>query len=125
MRSGPERGLLLVGLQASLIVACAASRPGPATQRPNADTANQPSCPAPPVALSDARAVVNQYCVRCHSPNGSAGADYDYRSDTALLAHRRNIEAMLRLGAMPPRGVPQPPTDARRALLCWARSDEK
>ena len=59
--------------------------------------------------------MVDHYCVGCHSPSGAAGPDYDFRSDAALVAHRRNVEAKLRLGAMPPPGFKQPrPPIAKR-----------
>ena len=63
--------------------------------------------------------MVDHYCVGCHSPSGAAGPDYDFRSDAALVAHRRNVEAKLRLGAMPPPGFKQPPAADRQTLLCW------
>jgi hypothetical protein len=64
---------------------------------------------------------VGKYCVTCHSPNGQA-SEYDFRSAAAITAHRRNIEAKLRLGAMPPPGVPKPNDAERSALWCWAKS---
>ncbi|MET0791667.1 MAG: hypothetical protein ABW061_09125 [Polyangiaceae bacterium] len=63
---------------------------------------------------------MDRYCVNCHSASGAAGPDYDFRSDSALIAHRRNVEAKLRLGAMPPPGFKKPPLADRQALQCWA-----
>jgi uncharacterized membrane protein len=63
---------------------------------------------------------VSKYCVSCHSAEGAA-SDYDFHSDIALTAHRRNIEAKLRLRAMPPPGVAQPSDVDRAALWCWAK----
>jgi uncharacterized membrane protein len=95
------------------------------TEQPKPGAAGEPSCPASAVTLPEARAVVDHYCVGCHSPSGAAGPDYDFRSDAALVAHRRNVEAKLRLRAMPPPGFKQPPAADRQTLLCWARSVAK
>jgi uncharacterized membrane protein len=74
----------------------------------------------PRVTLAEAQPLVSKYCVSCHSADGAA-ADYDFRSDIALTAHRRNIEAKLRLRAMPPPGAAQPSDVDREALWCWAK----
>jgi uncharacterized membrane protein len=79
------------------------------------------SCPVEGVTTGQARRLVDEYCVSCHSPNGAAGEDYDFRKDAAIAARRRNIEAKLRLRLMPPPNAPQP-SDAERAVLrCWAK----
>jgi uncharacterized membrane protein len=114
--------LLASVLLASALVAgaCASRRePSAAARVPAADAT--PSCSAAPATFADARPLVAKYCLTCHSPSGAA-ADYDFRSDGALTAHRRNIEVKLRLRAMPPAGVPQPNDVERSILWCWARS---
>ena len=79
------------------------------------------SCPVELVTSADARALIDKYCVSCHSPTGSAGEDFDFRTDAAISARRRSIEAKLRLHAMPPPNARQP-SDAERAMLrCWAK----
>jgi uncharacterized membrane protein len=72
------------------------------------------------VTIAQARSLVDEYCVSCHSPSGAAGEDYDFREDAAISAHRRNIEARLRLRAMPPPNARQPREAERAALRCWA-----
>jgi uncharacterized membrane protein len=74
-----------------------------------------------PVTIVQARSLVDKYCVSCHSPTGSAGEDYDFRSDAAITARRRSIEAKLRLQVMPPPNAPQPNAAERAALRCWAK----
>ena len=125
MRSRPESWLLVGALQASLGIACAGASRARSPQQPEPGVAGELSCPAPAVTLREARVLIDRYCVNCHSPSGAAGPDYDFRSDAALLARRRNVEAKLRLGAMPPPGFKQPPAADREALLCWARSVAK
>lgn len=127
MQRKPESWLLLSCLLLSCAAACAsANRTGAGEQaNSNPSAANETSCPEPEVTLSQARAVVDHYCVNCHSPSGAAGPDYDFRSDSALIAHRRNVEAKLRLRAMPPPGFKQPPPEDRHTLQCWASAATK
>jgi uncharacterized membrane protein len=74
-----------------------------------------------PMTIAQARPLVDEYCVSCHSPSGAAGEDYDFRDDAAVFARRRNIEAKLRLRAMPPPNARQPSEAERTALRCWAK----
>ena len=113
--------LLVSAALLSSVAACAGANHAGGTGQANPAAANELSCPESAVTISEARAIVDHYCVNCHSPSGAAGPDYDFRSDTALIAHRRNVEAKLRLGAMPPTGFKQPPAADRHALQCWAR----
>jgi uncharacterized membrane protein len=125
--SKPEQGWVELWLASALLAsallagACASRREPNASARAPALAADAtPSCSASPVTLADARPLVAKHCLACHSPSGAA-ADYDFRSDGALTAHRRNIEAKLRLRAMPPPGVPQPNDVDRSTLRCWAK----
>jgi len=107
--------VLLAGACAGSEAASARGEPAPLGDSERA------SCPSAPVTLAYARSLVDTYCVSCHSPTGEAGEDYDFREDPALSAHRRTVEAKLRLRLMPPPGAPQP-SDVQRALLgCWAK----
>ena len=81
----------------------------------------QANCPARPLTVSDVRPLVDTFCVPCHSPSGAAGEDYDFRTDAALSARRRNIEAKLRLHVMPPPSARQPSDTYRLVLSCWAK----
>lgn len=112
----------LLLLSALFAGACVGSRTAvaPATSSSGVPTART-SCPHEPVATTEARSLVDKYCVSCHSPTGSAGEDYDFRNDAAIVARRRNIEAKLRLRVMPPPSAPQPSDPERASLRCWAK----
>ena len=121
--SRPRRCLELLLASALLAGACAGARSadGPATSTKHGSTDVTASCPLTPMTTAEARPLVDKYCVSCHSPDGAAGEDYDFRGDPAILARRSNIEAKLRLHVMPPPGARQP-SDAERAVLrCWAK----
>jgi len=109
---------------ALLVGACAAAGGTTATRgtpgTPSVPAA-APSCPEERVTTAAARGLVERYCVSCHSATGAAGEDYDFRSDGAIVARRRNIEAKLRLQVMPPPSAPQPSDVERTALRCWAK----
>lgn len=110
-------------LSALFAGACAGTRTGvvPATASKEPSIGTTESCAAESVPTSEARSLVDKYCVSCHSPTGAAGEDYDFRGDTALAASRRGIEAKLRLRVMPPPKAPQPSDDERATLRCWAK----
>ena len=119
-----ERGYFELLLASALLAgACAGVRGAAAPTTPvnAASTDVEASCTARPIPTAEVRPLVDRYCVSCHSPDGAAGEDYDFRSDPAIAARRGNIEAKLRLHVMPPPTARQP-RDAERALLrCWAK----
>ena len=118
-----ERGYFELLLASALLAgACAGARVAAApTPVDAASTDAEASCAARSVPTAEVRPLVDRYCVSCHSPDGAAGEDYDFRSDTAIVLRRRNIEAKLRLHVMPPPTARQP-SDAERDLLrCWAK----
>ncbi len=89
---------------------------------PSASSDDAIKCdPAVPVELASAREVVTKRCVSCHSPSGTAGDDYDWTKESALIAHRRNVAAQVADGEMPPPGYPKPTPEELRTLVCWAR----
>jgi len=101
--------------------ACAGSEAtnAPRTAADGRSNDAQPVC-AVERPIAEARLLVDKYCVSCHSPNGAAGEEHDFRTDAAITARRRNIEAELRLHAMPPPAAPQPSEAERTVLRCWA-----
>ncbi|MES1177278.1 MAG: hypothetical protein ABUL62_23350 [Myxococcales bacterium] len=115
------------GVQATDGTPLAPTAIGTPAEAPSATAKAEPShagsgCPAEPIALSEARPLVDKYCVSCHSPSGAAGEDYDFTSDGAITGRRRNIEAKLRLHVMPPPNAHPQPSDAERMTLrCWAK----
>jgi uncharacterized membrane protein len=108
---------------ALLAGACAGTRAAGAPERAanSASIDAQASCPVNRISTAEARPLVDEYCVSCHSPNGAAGEDYDFRSDAAIILRRRNIEAKLRLHVMPPPSARQLSSADRAALRCWAQ----
>jgi uncharacterized membrane protein len=107
----------------ALIAAACAAVPGRRSPTTHETSSVVPDvgCPAAPMTTTQARSLVDEYCVSCHSASGAAGEDYDFRSDSAILARRRNIEAKLRLRAMPPPNARQPSEAERASLRCWAQ----
>src|SRR6478609_2965115 len=92
-RKTARRYLELLLVSALLAGACAGTRSGvaPATSAPTGSA--DETCAPEPVTSAVARSIVDKYCVSCHSPTGAAGEDYDFRSDAAIVARRRSIEA--------------------------------
>jgi hypothetical protein len=107
--------LLTIAASACSASAPSASAPGTTHEEPLHCAA------ASPTTLEEARRVVASRCASCHSPSGSAGPDYDWTNERALVVHRCNVAAQLAEDAMPPPGYPRPTLAERRALLCWAR----
>ncbi|MEI9941575.1 MAG: hypothetical protein WDO69_30540 [Pseudomonadota bacterium] len=122
--SGQRRSIDLLLAGALLAGACAGTGTAGERTMPAADASSSEmaaSCPAEQMTTAEARSLIDKYCVSCHSPDGAAGEDYDFRGDPAIIARRRNIEANLRLHAMPPPGARQPSDTERAALRCWAK----
>src|SRR5947209_8416463 len=70
---------------------------------------------------------VNRYCAGCHSGKTPA-AQFDLHSYTTLAAvihdyPRWNLVLeKLSAGEMPPKVAPQPPEDARKAVIGWVQA---
>jgi mono/diheme cytochrome c family protein len=83
--------------------------------------AQQPS--AVTTSSSDARAVVNRYCITCHSTRLQTGGlvlqdlDLDRLPDSAEIWEK--VVRKLRVGAMPPVGAPRPDAATSDALVAW------
>ncbi len=80
--------------------------------------------PGVPVDAS-VKAILDRHCVACHGPvTQNAGVRLDTLS-ADLVGDRRSAETWhdvrdaLSVGAMPPRGAPRMPPDARAAVLEW------
>jgi hypothetical protein len=81
----------------------------------------------PPSAVttssSEARAVVNKYCITCHSTRLQTGGlvlqdvDLDRLPDNAEIWEK--VVRKLRVGAMPPVGAPRPDAATSGALVAW------
>ncbi|MBM3778500.1 MAG: DUF1592 domain-containing protein [Acidimicrobiia bacterium] len=89
---------------------------------PSQATAQQPS-PSRVTSSADARALIDRYCVTCHSDRLKTGGfslqGVDL-TDTAANGERlEKVVRKLELGAMPPAGLPRPDHDAYTALTSW------
>jgi mono/diheme cytochrome c family protein len=75
------------------------------------------------------RALLDQYCVVCHNPQGAAGDTglfLDQLDLTHLDAHREQAEDVLlrlRSGLMPPRGMRRPEPEALESLISWMETE--
>src|SRR5213593_4716037 len=88
-------------------------------------TASAPAAVAP--QAGDYRAVLNQYCVTCHNQRTKTAG---LTLDTLNLAHVEEnadvwekVVRKVRVGMMPPKGVPQPDDTTRRGLVAWLTTE--
>lgn len=96
--------------------ACTSAAATPASTGPAATAA----CDGAGHGSVRARALVEQYCVSCHSASGSAGEEHDFTTPSALEAQHRLIAARLRAHSMPPRTSAQLPAGDLAFLIQWA-----
>ena len=75
----------------------------------------------------DYRAVLNQYCVTCHNERTKTAG---LTLDTLNLAHVEEnadvwekVVRKVRVGMMPPKGMPQPDDTTRRGLVAWLTTE--
>ena len=89
----------------------------------SSDSATAAQSPASIVAASDARAVLDQYCVRCHSDRlRTAGVSLESVDLERMDVHSELLERAvrkLRAGAMPPPRNPRPEPAVYDALTSW------
>jgi len=75
------------------------------------------------------RALVNQYCVLCHTPNGLAqatGLFFDQVDIATLSDHPETAETVirkLRAGLMPPYPFPRPEQEKLDELIAWMENE--
>src|SRR5262245_53870217 len=78
--------------------------------------------PATEVALSQ-RALIDRYCVTCHSARAKSGGLVLENADlSAVGAHGEMWEKVvrkLRAGMMPPPGMPSPAAPDKQSLVTW------
>jgi mono/diheme cytochrome c family protein len=79
--------------------------------------------PQGPVAGTDHKAVINQYCVTCHSDALKTGGltleRMDYANVGAGAEVWEKVVKKLRSGMMPPQGRPKPDESTRNNLASW------
>ncbi len=115
IRRPAVRGLLIVAALGPLLVAVS-SRPQAA---PQASTLTVSSA-------TDARGAVDKYCVSCHSDRLKTGGlslqGIDLSKPAAHADTLEKVVRKLRLGSMPPLGLPRPDPNGYTGLITWFES---
>ena len=89
----------------------------------------KPSPAAGEATVSPQRALLDQYCVRCHNErmkDSYAGLALDTVDVTSVKEHTdvwEKVVRKLRAGQMPPAGRPKPEEPAREALTVWLETE--
>ena len=82
---------------------------------------------APQNSATDARAVLDQYCVTCHNERAkTAGVMLDKVDLAHVEAHADVLEKVVRkvrVGMMPPQGAPRPDETARKSLVSFLTAE--
>ena len=118
----PRIGILYAGL----VLAASASLPaGLSAQEPASPLASvvAPASGEVPVGAADSRQLLNRYCVTCHNDRLETAGLTLQEIDTLHVAEGaetwEKVVQKLRTGTMPPSNRPQPPGEARQAMLEW------
>ena len=81
----------------------------------------------PPAEAADARALLDQYCVTCHSDRLETGGlsleTVDLTHASASADRLEKVIGKLRLGAMPPVGMPRPDEATYTGLAAWLETE--
>ncbi len=106
-----------------LVVVCCAAVGGSAYLQ--ARPSQAPNATSPPGA--DARGVITQYCVTCHNQRlRTAGLVLEASDPVSVAGHADTWEKVirkLRLGTMPPAGVPRPDRATYDAVARWLEGE--
>jgi len=74
----------------------------------------------------DYRAVIDKYCVTCHNEKTKAGgmtlADIDFNDIPANADIWEKVIRKVRVGMMPPQGLPHPEQATRDSLVSWLQT---
>ena len=80
-----------------------------------------------PAEAADARAILDQYCVTCHSDRLETGGlsleTVDLTDASASAERLEKVIRKLRLGAMPPLGMPRPDEATYTGLAAWLETE--
>ena len=80
-----------------------------------------------PSEAADARAILDQYCVTCHSDRLETGGlsleTVDLTNASASAERLEKVIRKLRLGAMPPVGMPRPDEATYTGLAAWLETE--
>ena len=125
-------------LKTLVIAACVAAVPFAVaatgqSAAPAPQAAPQPSATPPAASVSPQRALINQYCVGCHSQRAKTAGQEAARKlmlddvDINHVAEHADIwetvVRKLRAGMMPPAGVRRPDEAAYAAFIGWLENE--
>ena len=123
----------MVGLVAAgfLCVTAGLAAAGPEGGNPRAPAAQSASTEsAPPIAAPQVRAMLNRYCVGCHSDRGAAAGSVpislqgiDAADVAAHAADWETVALKLRARMMPPVGRPRPDEATYDAVADWLEAE--
>ena len=124
------RALVLLAMSGALLVVAAPQGPGAYHAEAELGMEEPPliaSIPAAdvhddvPVASEELTAVVRRYCVVCHNDQLRTGdlslQDFDVADATSHTESAEKVIRKLRLGMMPPPGMPRPSSDTLQLLI--------
>jgi len=78
-------------------------------------------------STSDAKSILDQYCVTCHNDRLKTGGfsleTIDLDKVNVNAEHLEKVVKKLRLGAMPPAGMPRPDDATYTSLMSWLESE--
>jgi mono/diheme cytochrome c family protein len=116
-----RRGILAVALGGWVIAASSAVQTSPA------QTSTARTVPASAPATTPLKALVDTYCITCHSQRiktaGLALEGTDTLHPAADPELWERVVAKLRAGAMPPPGLPRPDAAAYRSTAAWIENE--
>ena len=126
-----SRLLAVAAVAASALCACTGGEPpepaAPAAETPTLAASTASVQAEPPVA--EYRALLDQYCVICHFPQGAAqqtGLFLDELDIASLPDHPETTETIirkLRAGLMPPYPFPRPEPETLDGLAVWMETE--
>ena len=121
-KSIPRIGVVYTGLALAVLVGLPAELSAQEPASPSSTVA-APSSTAAPAGAASSRQLLNRYCVTCHNDRLETAGLSLQELDTLHVAEGaatwETVVQKLRTGTMPPSNRPQPPAEARQAMLEW------
>ena len=121
-KSIPRIGVVYTGLALAVLVGLPAELSAQEPASPSSTVA-APSSTAAPAGATSSRQLLNRYCVTCHNDRLETAGLSLQELDTLHVAEGaatwETVVQKLRTGTMPPSNRPQPPAEARQAMLEW------
>ena len=126
-KCGVAAGLLLMSVLTGAVVSGGSNRDAVIAQQGDVRSTVPVPAVSPPSDQARGRAVIDKFCVGCHSERLRTGglvlenlANADAGANAATW---EKVLAKVRVGAMPPPNAPRPPAHDADALVDWLTSD--